>query len=187
MGEMRQDILFFAHKFIMPKVEIDRIVMHHKQNEIYLPGKDRVGTAEVSFYRAHVSGGDAVAQQIYAWWATRTVDYKKSTLVAGKTGGPPKSTVRIEALDGAGRAVHTYVMYGVWPSATAPDPFDFSDNNVSDITLTLQVDKIDELISNPTPVPMNMCGDGGNDGDGVGDSGNLQPRPISPGFLLSGQ
>lgn len=144
LNPLSRDLLFFAHKFSLPPLEIDRVVMHHKQEEIYLPGKHRYQQCEIGFYRAHDGEGDRAAREIYAWWAKGLLDVDASTLLADPSGTPYKRTCEVHILDGFGETAYKYILYGVWPGKVSPDSLDFSDNNVSDINLTLNVDKVKE-------------------------------------------
>jgi hypothetical protein len=155
-------ILLVSHKCGRPTPEIDRIVMHRGQDEIYLPGKNRWLPIEISFYEIHgqatggrgvgpgglqlqpvqpvqAGGTDITASELFAWWASQVVIIRQSTIRTSF-----KGTGEIDLLDGADQPVLLYKLYGIWPSKVSPDTLDYSDNSICEITVTLQMDKCDE-------------------------------------------
>lgn len=141
---LSSDLLFFARKIVIPAVEIDRVVMHHKQEEIYLPGKHRYQQCEINFYRAHDTNGDRAARELYDWWANNFLSVKTSSLLADPSGSVRKRNGEVQVLDGKGDAAYKYKLYGVWPQKMTPDTFDFSDDNISEISCVFLVDKVKE-------------------------------------------
>lgn len=145
---LTRDILIVANKIQPPQAEIDRVTIHHKQDEIYTPGKQRWSPAEITFYRRHASFDsgtcDEAARQLYEWWATSMLILQESKIARNDAGGPYKRDVILEVLDGTGQVSWVYNMYGVWPSKMSPDSFDASDNSIANIVATLQVDKVKE-------------------------------------------
>lgn len=140
---LQSDILFYAYKFSIPAFEFDRIVMHHKQEEIYLPGKSRYQGFEMALYRAHNSNYDQVASQIYDWRSKYTLDAANSTLT-DVNGSLPKRNGQVDVYDGSGNVVWRYYLYGIWPQRTSPDTFDAQANEIAGITIAGPVDKIEE-------------------------------------------
>ncbi len=144
MNPLSTDLLFFARKVTIPEVEIDRVVMHHKQEEIYLPGKHHIQTCEVRFYRIHDHGGDKAAREIYNWWSRSVIDIEHSSLAANDQGTFDKKNAEIHLLDGSGITIYKYLLYGIWPHKMSPDSLDFSDSSIAEIGVTFNVDKIKE-------------------------------------------
>lgn len=204
MDPLTRVLLFYAHKVTIPAMEIDRIVMHHGQDEIYLPGKNRWSTLEISFYRAHDTNGDMAARDIRKWMGTTLINLAQSKINASgggasiptdggqtiitQSGGPDKRTCEIQVLDGFGDPVYVYKIYGVWPQKSTPDPMDFTDSAIADITVIFQVDKVEEIpvasVVRETKacdesigglVSMTGTGSSGGSSGGSGQSQNVQP------------
>lgn len=144
MNPLSTDLLFFARKVTLPIVEIDRIVMHHKQEEIYLPGKHRIQTCDINFYRVHDHGGDKAAREIYNWWSKNVISLENSGLASDDQGTFDKKNAEIHVLDGSGITVYKYLLYGIWPNKISPDALDFSDSSIAEIVATFVVDKLKE-------------------------------------------
>jgi hypothetical protein len=139
---LSRDLLIVSHKCGRPTPEIDRIVMHHGQDEIYMPGKNRWLPIEISFYDVHSAGGtDNTAKEIYNWWSASVLDIEESAISQ-----PFKRDGNLYLLDSAGRPVWEYQLLGTWPSKVSPDSLDYSDNSISEITVTLQMDKCREVV-----------------------------------------
>lgn len=152
------DLLFFARKVVLPALDVDRIVMHHKQEEIYFLGKHRYQQCEINFYRVHDQGGDRAAREIYEWWSSNLLNISTSSLLADDTNGSMrKRSAEIHVLDGTGNTAHKYFLFGLLPQKVSPDTLDASDNSISEISVNLLVDKVREESGTSTrsanPVP----------------------------------
>jgi hypothetical protein len=132
-----KDILIYAHKSGRPKVEFERGQMHHIQDVICFPGKQKWLPIDISFY--HAIGSADVAFKIYQWWSTGILNIKASTLV-----GDPKATCTLELVDGNNTSTYKYTMYGCWPSKVTPDELDYTSSKLGEITFTLEMDKATE-------------------------------------------
>jgi len=157
---LSNDLLFFARKVVLPAVEIDRITMHHKQEEIYLPGKHRFQQCEINFYRVHDNNGDWAAREIYNWWSNNLLRLSESRLLGGGTpAGVLKRNGEIHILDGHGNTAYKHLIFGVWPNKVSPDTLDFADNSIAEISVNFTVDKVKEesgiSVTDPNLVP---CG-----------------------------
>lgn len=186
MEPLTRQLLFYAHKVTIPAMEVDRIVMHHGQDEIYFPGKNRWSSLEIAFYRAHDTNGDMAAREIRKWMGQSLIDLKQSKINAAGGGGGggdggggggggqqvlsspgmaggnvDKRTCVIQVLDGAGSPVYVYTIHGAWPQKSTPDPMDFTDSSVADITVIFQVDKVEEEAVGAAQVETKMCDDSG--------------------------
>lgn len=157
MGPLSRTLTFFAHKVTIPVIEFDRIVMHHKQDEIYLPGKQRWSPCEVSFYRIHDGSGDLAAIELYNWWAKTILNINTAGLVGNSRGAIDKRTCEIHMLTGNGQPIYKYIMYGVWPQKATPSSLDASDSAIADIQITLQIDKMIEEPIAQNPFISSMC------------------------------
>lgn len=132
-----KDILLFAHKCGRPGPEFDKIIMHHGQDHINFPGKNRWPPIEISFYQV-VGGANDVAGAIYDWWTKSVVNLSKSKI------NLIKRTCELQQLDGKGVGVYVYTMYGCYVSKISPDDLDYSSSAISEITFTLEMDKATE-------------------------------------------
>lgn len=129
-----KDILLFAHKCGRPGPEFDKIVMHHGQDQIQFPGKNKWPSIDISFYQT-VGGKNDVAGAIYEWWTKSVVDLSKSKI------NLTKRTCELQQLDGKGAGIYIYTMYGCYVSKVKPDDLDYSSSAISEITFTLEMDK----------------------------------------------
>lgn len=71
-GTQDSGLLLFLSTCGRPTPEIDQIVIHNGQDEIYRPGKQRWGPVEFTFYEKLTPQDppftDQAAQFIYDWW-----------------------------------------------------------------------------------------------------------------------
>ena len=129
-------ILIYAHKSGRPKVEIDRAQLHHIQDVIWFPGKQKWLPIDVSFY--HTVGSTDAAFEIYKWWSTKVLDIERARI------NLTKQDCTLELLDAAGKSTYRYTMYGCWPSKVTPDELDYASSKIDEITFTLEMDKARE-------------------------------------------
>lgn len=139
----------YAHKATRPSPEIDAVTIHHSQDEIYTPGKNRWAPIEVSFYEVLGRNGNITADFIYQWWSRDVLQFTKSR-IAGVGGNKIKRRCVLTQLNGYGRAVHCYILYGAWPEKVTPDDLNYDDSAICEITIRLRYDKAAEhVVSNP--------------------------------------
>lgn len=139
------DILIYAHKAGRPRVEIDKMVHHLGQDEIYYPGKQRWLPIDITFYSAHSdSGNDIVAKAIYEWWSEKVLNIAESHITTEE----PKKDCTLSLLDGGEfGTIWQYSMYGCWPEKVTPDDLDYADTGLAEISFTLSMDKAEEFRS----------------------------------------
>lgn len=140
-----KNILLYAHKSGRPSPEFDKIVMHHGQDQINFPGKNKWPPIDISFYQ--VLGKDDVAGTIYDWWRMTIIDISNSSVVGNK------ETCELQLLYGANlggvdTVAYTYRMFGCYISKVTPDALDYSSSAISEITFTLEIDKVIEIRGN---------------------------------------
>lgn len=162
-GLLPIELLFFAYRFTLPSAEIDRITLHHKQEEIYLPGKHRYKPAEIAFYRVHDLGGDLAAREIRKWWSESLLIVKQSKIGSDDRGNYLKKYGEVDMLDGMGNSIYKYKLHGIFPQLMTPDPANASDSGISSITISLSVDKVEELDVDQSAIELfkEQCEDGG--------------------------
>lgn len=136
ISPLTSSILVHAFKATRPTPIIDPIVMHHGQDEIKWPGKIRWEPLEITFYQAHDSGSDKVAEELFNWWANQVIDIKRSRINTQF-----KGNAVLLLLNGNGSPVWQYDIYGIWPKRTAPDSLDWGESGFSTTTVTLEFDK----------------------------------------------
>jgi len=170
-----KDILLFAHKSGRPGPEFDKVIMHHGQDQIQFPGKNKWASIDVSFYQV-VGAKNDVAGAIYEWWSKSVVDISKSRISL------IKRTCELQLLDGVGDAVYIYMMYGCYISKVKPDDLDYTSSAISEITFTLEMDKVIEK-SGKDPLKTVINKDAGNSQNpapaGYNASGNLMSGAIN--------
>jgi hypothetical protein len=135
-----KDILLYAHKSGRPRVEIDRAQLHHGQDVIYFPGKQKWLPIDITFY--HVVENVDAASKIYEWWSTNVISITQSRVNINKV------NCVLQLLDANGSNIYEYTMHGCWPSKVTPDELDYASTKISEITFTLEMDKATEKAAN---------------------------------------
>lgn len=134
------NIRFYAHKVTRPNLEIDKIVIHHGQDEIYRPGKQRWQPIDISFYETLTENYDDVAKKLTEW-RREVIDFKKSVI---KPITELYKTIRIDILDSVGKSVWYYELLNAWPMAIQPSNLAYADSGLSEITVKVSMDKVME-------------------------------------------
>lgn len=134
------DVVFYAHSCTRPSIEIDPIKMHHRQNEINLPGKYRYGTITLKFYEKITADADSTAEYFHRWWS------KVVTTASAHTINPTayRTRVAIYLTDGAGKTIHWYKLHNAWPAKVEGSELDYSVSEIATITVTIVFDWADE-------------------------------------------
>lgn len=149
LGSSGSGILLFLAKCTRPSPEIDEIVIHNAQDEIYRPGKNRWKPIEFTFYEVLNDSEDAptvnvTASRVFKFWAERTVDLRTSSIgpTNGDGAGPGYYTdAQLDMLNGIGSPVWTYDLYRCWPTKVIPKDLNYSDSAISETSVTLRFDK----------------------------------------------
>lgn len=144
-----EGIVIFAHKCTRPAAEIDSVTIHHSQDEIYLPGKNRWLPIEVSFYEiiggAFTGVGNRTALWVYKWWSRDVIQIDKSRIAGrGRFAAPVKRRCTLELLNGYGHMIHKYTLYGCWPEKVTPEDLNYEESHICEITMRLRYDKCSE-------------------------------------------
>lgn len=155
-----QGLLLNVEKCTRPTVEFDEIKIHNGQDEIYRPGKHHWSPIEFTFYEriapsedgglvAGPGGPNQMAQAIYNWWAGASqftmLDYRTSSLTAP---GRHQVDVSIAMIDGLGRKNWTYLLRECWPLKVYATDLNYSDTDLSKITVVLRYNRAEELQQN---------------------------------------
>ena len=143
-GSIKDGILLYAYKCNRPTPNIDEIVIHHGQDEIYRPGKNRWNPIEFSFYEkspGDKSIVDETAERMYKWWGESVIILTQS--IHGNINNYLKNGI-VQMLDGVGKSIWEYHLYECWPTKITPSDLDYSDSNIADITITLRFNKAKE-------------------------------------------
>lgn len=162
-GSNGGSILLNLEKCTRPTPEIDEIVIHSGQDEIYRPGKNRWSPVEFTFYE-RLRGGvadftDSAAKNIYQWWGSRMIDLESS---AHRSVTNYYKRAELSMKDGLGNDVWSYYLFDCWPVKVTPSTLDYGSNDIARITVTLRYNKAKEMKSDsqtgtgPTSSPGNI-------------------------------
>jgi hypothetical protein len=150
-------LLLNVEKCTRPTVEFDEIKIHNGQDEIYRPGKHHWSPIEFTFYERIAPSDDTgliagsgkpnqMAQAIYNWWAGASqftmLDYKTSSLTAP---GRFQVDCSVNMIDGLGRKNWTYILRECWPLKVYATDLNYSDTDLSKITVVLRYNRAEEL------------------------------------------
>ena len=143
MGRAVSDeIKFHAHSVSRPSIEFDKMVIHHRQNELNLPGKYRCGTMNLTLYERVTPGGvNGAAFAVRAWWAV-WLSYAK--LHSLNFPDNIKKIMRVVQLDGNGDQIWGYKCAGVFPTKVEGSTLDYTSSDLSTIAVTLSIDAFQE-------------------------------------------
>lgn len=159
-----KDILLYAYQATRPVVEIDKMTMHRGFDEIYLPGKRRWSPIEITFYEvvlgnttstspdkyAQTANLNTTAELLYKWHSGSAsnpniglININNSRL----TGNAAKIRYQcqFEMLNGAGQPIWKYKLHGCWPSKVSPSAINYSSNEISEIAVTIEYNKAEEI------------------------------------------
>jgi len=147
LGDGADGILFYGHKCGRPTIEVDVIKIHHGQDEIYRPGKQRWIPFDITFYEVYK--GDAenmyqtntTASMMYNWWASTMIDITIS--LHNDVRDYYKDAI-LQLLDGSGSKTYEYFLYDCWPSKISPSDLSYSESALTEITVTLCYNKAKE-------------------------------------------
>lgn len=148
-----------------PKLEFDKITIHHGQDEIYRPGKSRWAPIVMSFYEvvgASIGTGKntyswQVAESIYRWANNKLTRFglQQETNPSNRYSSIQKASefyknVSIVVESGEGYKLREYFLYECWPSSITPSELSYSSNEIAKIELELTYNRADEMIFDGT-------------------------------------
>lgn len=136
------EVAAYAYSVGRPSLEFDKIIMHHRQNEIVLPGKYRWGSIDLKIYERFDNGGqDMGASILREWWSKVVANAAAHSL---NLPADLKKNVRIRLLDGHGSAVWTYALSGAFPLKVTGSELDYSNTELATVAVTLVFDAVKE-------------------------------------------
>lgn len=150
-GTKDDGILLYLNKCSRPSVEIDEIVIHNGQDQIFRPGKNRWNPIELTFYdilnTPQGPYGDLAfdesqtASMMFELWASKTIN-----LINSGINNPSDfcSDMQLDLLDGVGRPVWIYNIYRAWPTKITSSDLSYANNSISEISATMRFDKAEE-------------------------------------------
>lgn len=145
--EWSDDLLFYARSISRPICEFDRITMHQRQTEIYLPGKNRpAGQVNLQLYEpVRNEGSNGAASVVRDWWSQWMMNAKKHSLnmPSGSIQGVKRS-IRTTLLDGCNTPIWTYIMSGAFPTRVEGSELDYTNSELSTVNVTLSIDAYQE-------------------------------------------
>lgn len=136
--QFTNEILLFAHYADRPRPEIDDIKIHHGQDEIYLPGKNRWSPVDIKFYEIITNSENSVTSRINNWLQT-VVDFRRSKIATIPANF--KGICKAAQLDGDDTPVYEYQLLGCWPKKVTPSAMDYTSSKISEVTVTIVYDK----------------------------------------------
>jgi hypothetical protein len=143
-GDFSSDLSFYAQAVTRPSMEFDTIKMHHRSNEINLPGKSRSGTCVITLYEK-IDKQNVTAAGIRQWWSQWMMNAKNNALImTNKSINSVKRQLKISQVDGCGIQMWAYILNGVFPTKITPSQFDYTASDLSTIEITLAVDAFQE-------------------------------------------
>lgn len=154
-GDSTSGILLYGHKCGRPTIEVDVIKIHHGQDEIYRPGKQRWMPFDITFYEIYKGDSsewfqtNETAQMIYDWWASTMID--TTIALHGNVRDYYKDAI-LQLLDGSGSLAYEYYLYDCWPSKITPSDLAYAESALSEITVTICYNKAKESGNNDLDV-----------------------------------
>lgn len=145
-----------------PKVELDKITIHHGQDEIYRPGKSRWSPINMTFYEAvgYNTGSNKyswqVADAIYRWMNTVVTRFgveKQDTRYSSiQKADALYRDVLITIESGDGYKLREYYLRESWPTSITPSELSYSSNELTKIEMELSYNRAEEVIYDGTSV-----------------------------------
>jgi len=141
-GDDASGILLYCYKASRPSPELDEIVIHNGQDEIYRPGKNRWKPINLTFYET--LGGDLgnfydnCTELMYNWWSSIMLDLQTSSHAV-----PENYLARgqLSMLDGVGNSVWNYHLLDCWPVKVEPSELSYASTDIADTSVTLRFQK----------------------------------------------
>lgn len=134
------ELRFFALSVTRPSFEADKVTMHHRQNELYMPGKTRSGTCSVVLYERILNNVDGSASVMRKWWSQWMMNAKRYSLNMASW----KKTLHVSMTDGCGSQTWAYMLNGVWPLKVEGSGLDYASTDLATVAVTLSVDAFEE-------------------------------------------
>lgn len=128
-----QPFVAFAKSCERPSIIIDTMIVHHGQDEISVPGKQRWNPITIEFYDM-----PGISSALNDWAQNNTVHVSSST-----TGQQSqyKKNFELSMLNGAGSPIWVYHLYDAWPSSVKPSKLSYEDTSIATIEVILQIIK----------------------------------------------
>lgn len=129
------NVVLYAKSVSRPEIEIDRAVMHNKQNQLWRAGKHRWSPVNIEFYEVAQLNN---ALDVFKYW-TNVIDYEFQTLH-----DKYKTNCHVILEDGMGLEYHVYTLYGVFPTKISPTNLDYTRSEIGTINVTMSIDAAHE-------------------------------------------
>lgn len=140
-------IAAYAVSVTRPTIEFDKIQMHHRSNEVYLPGKKRAGVCILKVYESiNSSDSTNMTANIFRQWWDQAMNKggQHSFRTPSNNINTVKRQLRIRQLGGCGEVLWTYLLAGAFPLKVEPTELDYSSSELSNIAITLSIDAFRE-------------------------------------------
>ena len=132
-------ISFFAKSCNVPSVSYDELVVHNGQDKIVLPGKWNYKPVDIVFYeilkssKEFPSGEYSLSHQLML--------LTPNSARFSKINNYYRFNTKIEMLNGRGATTTTYELHECYIEKFEPSDLDYSDTNISELTLTLKYNR----------------------------------------------
>lgn len=130
-----RDVILAAKSAGRPAPEIAQNTIHHKQTEIYWPGKHKWSPVSMTFYElVDDNNVNMTASAMFNWWAREVIDTRTNNI---NNDWHKQITVEQLAGNGGGEytvpAVWSYSLLDAWPFKVEPSELDYSLSDLSTV------------------------------------------------------
>ena len=136
-------ISIHAFKCSRPIVEFEEITVHHGQEEIYRPGKQKYSPLEVQYYEvlgdSSPGFNNKVGKKLYNWWSAVVTRSRLSN--QNSLSDYYLKQGELLELDGNGDEITNYILANVWPLKITPVELDYTNTDLSSTSVTFRYNK----------------------------------------------
>jgi hypothetical protein len=140
LGGLKQEVSVYLVSAQRPHFVAEEVVVHHNQEQMYLPGKQHWEPITLSFY--DIQTPEDASQEIWKW-VNETFKIKEAN-VAIPTDF--KKKVNLEMTDGKGTAIEEWTIYNCWPIDVNWNDLDYSNSEVQTIDVQMKYDRAELVV-----------------------------------------
>lgn len=139
LREAEPIISFFAKSCNIPNVTYDELVVHNGQDKIVLPGKWNYKPIDIVFYDMLKSTSESPSgiKSLTHFLLKLTPNSQRFN----KINKIFRFDAKLEILNGKGDVTNTYDLHECYVEKFEPSDLDYSDTNISELTLTLKYNR----------------------------------------------
>ena len=139
LREKEPIISFYAKSCNIPNVTFDELVVHNGQDKIVLPGKWNYKPIDIVFYDIlldtdKLPGGFKSLTHFLLKLTPNSQRFNKINTTF-------RFNAKLETLNGKGDVTNTYDLHECYVEKFEPSDLDYSDTNISELTLTLKYNR----------------------------------------------